>query len=168
MTTPASDEPALPVYMVGMNHDGDLEAVPATELGVARLRGVVFEPAEPERPADPVGAVKAAFLAFLTAAPVNGGPGGDELREAWEGLEHTLMALCLASGAEPAGVDLGPVVAVYVAPETDDQEPCIVVEMVGGPKRYARLWPRKPHQVEWGWTLGDNAIRVVTGTMPAV
>lgn len=114
-----------------------------------------------------VGAAKAAYLTFLAASPTNGGPGGDALKEAWVHLEETLMALILANDAAETGIDLGPVVAVYAAPETDDQEPCIVVEMVGGPKRYARFWPRGDGRIEWGWVLGDNAIRIATGTMPA-
>lgn len=126
--------------------------------------------------------VVAAYRDFLSAVAVNDGAAARI--ETWKRLDAALMALSLAedtaavnalTDAAPTGIELGPVVAVYVVPEDDGpggydtprlQEPCVVVELVGGPKPYARLWPRKPYDVDWGWGLPDSAIRVATGVMP--
>lgn len=46
----------------------------------------------------------AAYLQFLRAMPVNGGPGGEAAKDAWAELEQALMGLSLAWPLpDPAG-----------------------------------------------------------------
>lgn len=53
------------------------------------------------------------------------------------------------------------VVAVYYQPPSEGTEECVSVEVVGGPKRFARFWPKsKPPRIEWGWSLHESAQKV--------
>lgn len=37
---------------------------------------------------------------------------------------------------------------------------CTVIEVVVGPKRYARVFDRNPGVVEWGWVLHPKAVLI--------
>lgn len=34
---------------------------------------------------------------------------------------------------------------------------CVILETLGGPKRYAKVWSSDPSRVEWSWALPDGA-----------
>lgn len=39
---------------------------------------------------------------------------------------------------------------------------CTSLEVVGGPKRFMRIWDGLDHPVEWGWSLSDANVLVWT------
>lgn len=45
-------------------------------------------------------------------------------------------------------------------PEDDRGPACLSIEVIGGQKRYRRLWaPGDPNEsLEWGWVLAETAI----------
>jgi len=63
--------------------------------------------------------------------------------------------------------DLSWVEEIWYQPPSDGVQECISVRVVGGPKRYMRVWPaaildRQDYLagVEWGWVLHDTAVKV--------
>lgn len=65
--------------------------------------------------------------------------------------------------SEPTSDDLdvqstAGIVAVWIAPGSDTQQPCLIAGTISGQKRYMRVWPRKPHHVEWGWVRPASAV----------
>lgn len=55
--------------------------------------------------------------------------------------------------------DMPDIEAIYVQPYSDDVQGCVIIEVVGGRKAYARFWPRSG-SLEWGWTLHPTAQKV--------
>lgn len=51
-------------------------------------------------------------------------------------------------------------IGVWLTPADDGQMPLVSLELIGGRKRYARVWIDGRDQVEWGWVLPDKAIAV--------
>lgn len=59
--------------------------------------------------------------------------------------------------------DTNGVQAIYIQPRSEGVQACISFEMVGGPKRYMRVWPREDEgtgRLEWGWSLSETAEKV--------
>jgi len=52
------------------------------------------------------------------------------------------------------------IIAVYVTPEAEGVTQSVSLEIVGGPKRFARVFASDPSRVEWGWVLHESAVKV--------
>ena len=51
-------------------------------------------------------------------------------------------------------------VAVYVIPPSPGVTESIAIEVIGGPKAYARIYASNPNTVDWGWVIHDTAVCV--------
>lgn len=53
------------------------------------------------------------------------------------------------------------VVSIWLTPRSEDVQPSLSIEVIGGPKRYLRIWLDKMSaQPEWGWVLHDTAVKL--------
>lgn len=50
------------------------------------------------------------------------------------------------------------VISMWFTPNPHTDEPVLSLEILGGQKRYARVWLRGDVRVGWGWTLGEDAV----------
>lgn len=50
--------------------------------------------------------------------------------------------------------------AIYYTPPSEGVAECVGIEVVGGPKPFARYFPISPSRIEWGHTLHDTATEV--------
>ncbi|MBO0885142.1 MAG: hypothetical protein J2P17_33390 [Mycobacterium sp.] len=93
------------------------------------------------------------------------GPPGPLALDTWV---RVVSSVCEAIAGERAELqwlpydldlqDTAGISAVYIVPDTEETEPCLVAETVGGPKPYMRIWPRMPEAgVEWAWVLHRTA-----------
>lgn len=60
-----------------------------------------------------------------------------------------------------------PVEEIWLQPEAEGIDACVIMKMAAGPKRYARYFPSAspgPHhetpRIEWGWIKGETAVQV--------
>lgn len=52
------------------------------------------------------------------------------------------------------------VIAVFRQEPSDGVDGCTILETLGGPKRYARIWDGLIGPMEWGWRLHESAVKV--------
>ena len=50
-------------------------------------------------------------------------------------------------------------VAIWFVPRAEGVQPSLSIEMVGGPKRYLRVWLDADDN-DWGWSLHTSAVRL--------
>ena len=53
-----------------------------------------------------------------------------------------------------------PPVAIYRQEESEGVMAATILEILGGPKDYARIWDATPWRVEWGWRLHPTAVEI--------
>lgn len=52
--------------------------------------------------------------------------------------------------------------AIFYQPPSEVAVECVIIELAGGPKRYARIWADQPKglEIEYGWVLNESAVKI--------